>query len=454
MSNLKLGKILIIFLKARENRVYEEIHDIEKLKSILFDYLQDYNAAAGTDINLILFQDAIEHILRLARLLRSQRGNGLLVGLSGMGKQSLTRLASSINGYKCMQIELKRGYDYSSFREDLRKCYVSAGVNNLPTVFLMNDTQILQEEFLEDVNNVLNSGDVPNLFEGDEFEKLILATRVPCIEANYKDQSRDGIYDFFISRVRSNLHVVLCMSPIGDAFRKRCRMFPSLVNCCTIDWFVAWPREALFHVAVGSLKKIVDDEEQYQNMASVCVTMHESVEEASERFYLEAKRHYYTTPSSYLELLKQYHVLMQKRINSITTLRNKIANGLNKILETNDLVADMEKELKIVVPMMEQKNSETKETVSRLEKDTAQADVIKKVVLQDEIEAKVKAAETQELADDASKELEGVMPQLKTAQDALKALNKNDVNEIRVFQKPPKMVQYVMEAVLILLNAK
>jgi dynein heavy chain len=318
----------------------------------------------------------------------------------------------------------------------------------------MNDTQILQEEFLEDVNNVLNSGDVPNLFEGDEFEKLILATRVPCIEANYKDQSRDGIYDFFISRVRSNLHVVLCMSPIGDAFRKRCRMFPSLVNCCTIDWFVAWPREALFHVAVGSLKKIVDDEEQYQNMASVCVTMHESVEEASERFYLEAKRHYYTTPSSYLELLKQYHVLMQKRINSITTLRNKIANGLNKILETNDLVADMEKELKIVVPMMEQKNSETKETVSRLEKDTAQADVIKKVVLQDEIEAKVKAAETQELADDASKELEGVMPQLKTAQDALKALNKNDVNEIRVFQKPPKMVQYVMEAVLILLNAK
>jgi len=46
------------------------------------------------------------------------------------------------------------------------------------------------------------------------------------------------VYQFFISRVREKLHIVLCMSPVGDSFRSRCRMFPSLVNCCTIDWFV------------------------------------------------------------------------------------------------------------------------------------------------------------------------------------------------------------------------
>ncbi len=46
------------------------------------------------------------------------------------------------------------------------------------------------------------------------------------------------VFQFFISRVREKLHIVLCMSPVGDSFRSRCRMFPSLVNCCTIDWFV------------------------------------------------------------------------------------------------------------------------------------------------------------------------------------------------------------------------
>ena len=53
---------------------------------------------------------------------------------------------------------------------------------------------------------------------------------------------RDAIYNHLISRVRDNLHIVLCMSPVGEAFRTRCRMFPSLVNCCTIDWFSEWPR--------------------------------------------------------------------------------------------------------------------------------------------------------------------------------------------------------------------
>lgn len=49
--------------------------------------------------------------------------------------------------------------------------------------------------------------------------------------------------------VQNKLHIVLCMSPVGDAFRSRCRMFPSLVNCCTIDWFTEWPQEALLSVA-------------------------------------------------------------------------------------------------------------------------------------------------------------------------------------------------------------
>lgn len=46
-----------------------------------------------------------------------------------------------------------------------------------------------------------------------------------------------SMYNKFIERTRRHLHVVLAFSPIGDAFRNRLRMFPSLINCCTIDWF-------------------------------------------------------------------------------------------------------------------------------------------------------------------------------------------------------------------------
>ena len=57
------------------------------------------------------------------------------------------------------------------------------------------------------------------------------------------------VYNFFVGRVRTNLHLVICLSPIGEAFRTRLRMFPSLVNCCTIDWFTEWPEQALRSVA-------------------------------------------------------------------------------------------------------------------------------------------------------------------------------------------------------------
>ena len=72
---------------------------------------------------------------------------------------------------KCFQIELTRGYGYDSFHEDLRKLYKMALDDD--TVFLFTDTQIVVEEFLEDINNILNSGEVPNLFEKDELEQIM-----------------------------------------------------------------------------------------------------------------------------------------------------------------------------------------------------------------------------------------------------------------------------------------
>ncbi len=66
---------------------------------------------------------------------------------------------------------------------------------------------------------------------------------------NGADDTRDGIWRAFINRVRDHLHLVLAMSPVGEAFRARCRQFPSLINCCTIDWFTEWPAEALLSVS-------------------------------------------------------------------------------------------------------------------------------------------------------------------------------------------------------------
>nr|CAH7757603.1 unnamed protein product [Callosobruchus chinensis] len=441
------------FAADKENRLYEEMRNVDKVRNVLQDYLDDYNLLTSKEMNLIFFMMAIEHCVRLVRILRSERGNALLVGVGGMGKQSLTRLASHVNHYRCYQIELTRNYDHSSFFEDLRKMYFNAGVVYEDTVFLFTDTQIVQEEFLEDINNMLNSGEVPNLFESDEYEKVIIGCRPGAKEAGIDEGNRDGIYDFFISRVRSKLHLVICMSPVGDAFRRRCRMFPSLVNCCTIDWFEKWPQDALLSVAQNSLKEI-DTEEVSNKLADICVFVHESVENMTVRFYNEMRRYYYTTPSSYLEAIKLYKVMLSNKKDKIVKTRDRIANGLKKLYETNMVIDSMKETLVALEPELAKKSAAVAELMKHLAKEQKAADKVRSIVKTDEEEAKEKAEETQILADDAQKDLDTALPALDAAKKALDALNKNDINEVKVFQKPPKLVQFVMEAVCLLLGAK
>lgn len=160
----------------------------------------------------------------------------MLIGVGGSGKQSITRLAAFIESCTCFRIEITRGYGLPEFREDIKNFMRSTGVEGESCVFLFTDSQIVEESFLEDINNVLNSGEVPNLFQQDEIDKIVGDMR-PVLQELGIPETRDNCLATFTSRVRDNLHIVLCMSPVGSALRIRCRAFPALINCCTIDWY-------------------------------------------------------------------------------------------------------------------------------------------------------------------------------------------------------------------------
>jgi dynein heavy chain len=154
------------------------------------------------------------------------------------------------------QIELAKNYNKDSFKQDLMLLMIKAGVERLSVTFLFTDSQIADEIFLEYINNMLNSGEVPNLFtKKEDYEDIINRVR-PYNKSMKRVDSPDVIYSTFIQTVQDNLHIVLCMSPVGENLRVWCRKFPSLVNCCTLDWFSAWPEDALKSVAYTKLADI------------------------------------------------------------------------------------------------------------------------------------------------------------------------------------------------------
>ncbi|KAG9395747.1 Dynein heavy chain and region D6 of dynein motor [Carpediemonas membranifera] len=436
-----------------EERFYEQITDMNRCGKVLTDYLDELNMSGKNEMRLVFFKDAMEHVARISRIIRQPRGNALLVGVGGSGKQSLTRLAAFMAEYECFQIELSRHYGNNEFREDLKKCYNIAGVDGKPMVFLLSDTQIIDESFLEDVNNILNSGEVPNLFENDEMDQIINTLRPVAKKAGLLE-SRESVKSFFIQRVRDNFHIVLAMSPVGSDFRTRMRMFPSLINVCTIDWFTRWPEQALLSVAEFFFAEEDMDDDVKKAISELCVQLHLTVEAEAEEFYRTDQRRYYTTPTSYLELIALYRTMLHKKTDEQQSNLNKLVVGLQKLQETDEQVALLKEELVALEPQLKVSAEETDKLLVTLSAETKAAEDLRKVAMAEEKVVQKQAAECKGIADSAKKDLDEAIPALKAAVKSLNALNKNDISEIKSFKTPPELVKVVMEAICVLLKKK
>ncbi|KAA0178391.1 hypothetical protein FNF27_00240 [Cafeteria roenbergensis] len=450
------GDILFGDYLSRDDKRYREISEPDELPELFKEYLDEFNVTFPNSMDLVFFKDAIAHVSRIARILRQPRGNALLVGVGGSGRQSLTRLASFVADFKCKSIEITRTYNTDAWHEDLKQTLFLCGIQGEDVVFLLTDTQIKEESFLEDINNLLNSGDVPNLYAVDEMEQIINGVRPFCREAGIID-TRDNIMALYVQRVRERLHIVLAFSPIGSSFRNRCRMFPALVNCCTIDWFSAWPAEALSSVAdafLGKADETLGVRDYVEPLARMCVTVHKGVEVASARFLREQRRTTYTTPTSYLELLRLYFSMLAEQRVSVEAKISRYEGGLRKIAEANEMVAELQVKLTKMQPELAQAKKDTETLLKELAVDQKEADIAAAQAAKDEAETSKVAANVKAIKDDCERDLEEAMPAYHSSIKALDTLDKKDIQEVKSFAKPPALVAKVMEAVCILLGAK
>ncbi|CAN0120098.1 unnamed protein product [Ectocarpus sp. 6 AP-2014] len=434
-----------------EDISYEEQLSLVKLRQVLEERLEDYNMEPKlVSMQLVLFKDAVCHLARIHRVLSLKRGNLMLVGVGGSGRQSLTRLAAYICGQELFTIEITKNYRQVEFREDLKVLFEKAAVGGKPVTFLFNDNQIKEECFLEDVNNVLQSGEVPNLYGKDEIPQVLDGVRKTAKKAGI-DETTEALWGFFVDRVRENLHVVLAMSPIGDSFRNRTRMYPGLVNCTTIDWFQPWPADALVEVATKFIQDIpMEDESRRAKVASVFSCMHTSVVVASERMLVELKRYNYVTPTNFLELVKGYKVILAERRGTLSEQRNKLRNGLTKLEEAREQVETMSVELEAKKITVATAQKDCEELLVEIVSERRVADEQKKQAKSERIGKD--ATECQVIADDAQADLAVAMPALEQAMIEVDKLDKTAITEARPYSKPPPLVETVMAAVMTMMG--
>nr|XP_021145140.1 dynein heavy chain 8, axonemal isoform X1 [Columba livia] len=435
-------------------KIYEEIPSFEFLCEKLQMYQGQYNEyIRGSSLDLVFFKDAMTHIVKISRIIRTAAGNALLVGVGGSGKQSLSRLASFIAGYKIFQITLTRSYNVSNLSDDLKVLFRTAGFEGQGITFIFTDNEIKDESFLEYINNLLSSGEISNLFPRDELDEItqglipVMKNEMPRCPPTF-----DNLYEYFLSRAKKNLHVVLCFSPVGEKFRARSLKFPGLISGCTMDWFSRWPREALIAVASYFLSEfnMVCSATVKTQIVEAMGLFHDIVSESCENYFQRYRRRTYVTPKSYLSFVNGYKEVYAENLESINEQADRMKVGLSKLMEASESVAQLSQELAV---------KEKELAVASVKADKVLAEVTESAEAASKVKNEVQGVKdkAQKIVDEidvekvkAETKLEAAKPALEEAEAALNTIKPVDIATVRKLAKPPHLIMRIMDCCLLL----
>lgn len=432
---------------------YLPVTDMDQLKKVVDAKLVEYNESNAM-MDLVLFEQAAEHITRISRIISNPSGNAMLIGVGGSGKQSLTRLSSFILGYETRQLQVTGSFKVDDLLEAFREMFKAAGVKGIPMVFLMTDSQVVDDRFLIYINSILASGWISGLFPKDEIDGMLGNLRNEA-KANGIPDMPDAMLAFLISRVQSNLHVVLCFSPVGDLFRVRARRFPALIMSTAIDFFHPWPREALISVAY----KFLDPEEVElpedflrEQLAIHMAEEHLSVTTQSV-LYLETQgRFNYVTPKSYLELIGFYKYLLSLKRANVMRLIDRLDVGLSTLRKTAADVAELQIDLSHRLEVVAEKQIATNILIEEIGVQRADADVQNAFASSEAEKAEIASSAAAVIELQAEGELAQAKPAMEAAASAVDCLSKNMLTELKSLSSPPNGVELITSACLILIE--
>lgn len=435
-------------------KMYEPGGSLDDIRPVVMAFLEKHNNEfPAKKMELVLFNDALEHLLRINRLMEMPRGSGLLVGVGGSGKQSLTRLSSYISRSTQFQITLTKQYNKNSFMEDLQFLYKSAGHLRKPTTFLFTESEIKDEVFLEFINSVLLTGEIPGLFAKDEIMAITADLRNSFIkERPGMDDTQDNLRQYFIDKVRDNLHLMICMSPMNPKFPVRARKFPGIISCPTIDWFLPWPADALVALSKAFIQNyhVECTPEVKLGLMTHMGMVHSMVTEVCDEYFTKMRRRVFQTPKSYLSFIQNFTGLYGVKLGELKVKESRVNLGLQKLIQGAQDVEDMKKVLAEEQVKLEVATLETNKMLASLEISSAEAkresDKVQTIKNKCVADATRIGAEKHTCMADLAK----AQPFVEEAETAIRSIKPADIGEVKKFANPAVIIQLVFDGILIL----
>eukprot|EP01063_Lacrimia_lanifica_P004778 TRINITY_DN12719_c0_g2_i1.p1 TRINITY_DN12719_c0_g2~~TRINITY_DN12719_c0_g2_i1.p1 ORF type:complete len:3519 (+),score=1391.25 TRINITY_DN12719_c0_g2_i1:1056-10559(+) len=436
--------------------VYDAIDTTEQLALFLEGKLEEYNNdTAKAQMDLVLFQQAMEHVVRICRVLCTPKGHALLIGVGGSGKRSLARLAAYITELEATSILFTAAYSAEDFRRTVSELCFKSGRKGQRFAFILTDAHIVCHDQLEVLSEVLHCGNVAALFETDQEEEICHAMVSELRQRQHPDyNNRETCWNYFLHKLQLNLHCVLCFSPVGAQLATWCRHFPAIANATVIDWYHPWPEEALESVSKQFLSaedsSIAEDEGCVKGAAECIAGAHLFVTNLAEEHRLREKRHCYTTPRGFMELIATYKTMLSEHCDQVRERKRRLEDGLYKIQHAQQQVDELQVTLQAEDVEVKEATAEVNALMDQIAVEKAACQAEAERVEVEKMKTEKLVIETDGLRADAEQDLEIARPIVERAREALQCLNKHSLIEMRSFNKPPQEVTMVTAAVMCL----
>jgi len=207
-------------------------------------------------------------------------------------------------------------------------------------------------------------------------------------------------------------------------------------------------------VARTSCADIEMDPKARDGCVEMCSAFHSDTGRLAVRFKSELKRIYYTTPTSFLELIATFKTLLAEKRRQVKDLIDKYDKGLDKINTTEQSVEGMKQELIELQPKLVAKNTEVGEMMIVVNGESERVGKVKEVVAADEAVAADSAAKSEAQKAEVEADLAEAMPALEEALGALDTLTAKDIGEMKAMKDPPAPIKLVLQGVCILKGVK
>ncbi|CAO0793713.1 unnamed protein product [Mucor circinelloides] len=426
------------------------------------------------DVALVLFNDVLEHVLRIDRVFRQPQGHLLLIGVSGSGKTTLSRFVAWMNGLSVFQIKVHNKYTGADFDDDLRIVLRRAGCKGEKICFIMDESNVLDSGFLERMNTLLANAEVPGLFEGDEYASLMTA----CKEGAQRDglmlDSNEELYKWFNQQVMRNLHVVFTMNPPEGGLASRAATSPALFNRCVLDWFGDWPDQAFYQVGMEFTRTLDLDVPNfapalnfpiaYRNLpippshreavVNALVYVHQSLYEINAKLSKRQGRHNYATPRHFLDFISHYVRLYNEKREDLEEQQRHLNVGLEKLKDTVIKVEELRKSLAIKKNQLELKEAQANEKIKQMLADEKITEQKKADSLEIKKNLKIQNREIEARRQVVDNDLANAEPAVKEAEQSVRSIKRQHLTEVRSMSNPPEAVKLTMESVCTMLGHK